>query len=244
VARRGGEGRVTGRLAGRTAVVTGASSGIGAAIAAALAAEGAAVLGLARRFTPAALRPPTAGELLGVPCDVTDERRVGEVFAAVGPVDLLVLSAGAGVFRPLLATTPAELRALLEVHAVGTLHCVRAALPGMLAGGGGHVVSIGSTAERQSFPGNAAYAASKSAQGALLRVLAAEHRDRGLRVTRLTVGAVDTPIWDSRPEFQRDHMLAPAQLGTAVVDLAVAGQAAPDEASVLPPSGDLPDVVR
>jgi NAD(P)-dependent dehydrogenase (short-subunit alcohol dehydrogenase family) len=226
------------RVAGRTAAVTGASSGIGAAIAAALAAEGAGVLALARRFSAAAVRPPAPGELVAVPCDVTDEPRVGEVLAAAGPLDLLILAAGTGRFAPLVDTTPDALRGLLEVHAMGTLHCLRAALPAMLARGRGHVIGIGSTAEHRAFPDNAAYAAAKSAQAALLRVLAREVRERGVHVTRLILGAVDTPIWNARPGFDRAHMLTPAQVAEAVVDLA-ADPAPPDALDLLPPAGHL-----
>ncbi|HTM22522.1 MAG TPA: SDR family oxidoreductase [Kofleriaceae bacterium] len=226
------------KLTGRTAAVTGASSGIGAAIAAALAAEGAAVLALARRFPPAAARPPVPGELLAIPCDVTDEARVAEIFAAAGSIDLLILAAGTGTFAPLADTTPAALRALLEVHAVGTLHCLRAALPGMRGRGRGHIIGIGSTAEHQTFADNAAYAAAKSAQSSLLRVLTEEVRPAGLHVTRVTLGAVDTPIWNDRPGFDRSRMMAPAQVAAAVVDLA-ADAAPPDALDLLPATGHL-----
>jgi short-subunit dehydrogenase len=102
----------------------------------------------------------------------------------------------------------------------------------------GHIIGIGSTAEQRAFPDNAAYGASKCAQSALLRVLAEEIRADGVRVTRLTLGAVDTAIWDARPGFERSHMLTPVRIALAVLDLALAADPA-EEHEMIPPRGHL-----
>jgi len=223
-------------LTGATCVVTGASSGVGKAIAAGLAARGAAVLGVARRFEGAAAMPApgTVGE---AGCDVTDESAVAGLFAALDRVDLLVCAAGGGVFGPAADARAADLRALLDAHVTGTFLCVRAALAPMAAGG--RVVIIGSTATRFTFPDSALYAAAKSGQDALARAMAAELRPRGILVTRVHLGAVDTPLWDGRAGFDRAAMLTPAAAARTIVDCVAHTDTVVDELLVRPPSGNV-----
>jgi len=93
----------------------------------------------------------------------------------------------------------------------------------MRARGSGDVVSIGSIADHQAFPGNAAYGASKHGLRALHEVMRAELRGTGVRVTLISPGPVDTPLWDdidpdSREGFTpRSRMLAPNAVAAAVL---------------------------
>jgi NAD(P)-dependent dehydrogenase (short-subunit alcohol dehydrogenase family) len=196
--------------------VTGASSGLGRAIAAELASREAAVLGLARRFTGAPA-VPIPGVVLETRCDVTSELEVAAAFAPLSRIDVLIAGAGHGVFGPFDTTRVDDLRALLEVHVVGTFLCVRAALGG-LAAAGGRMIVIGSTASHYAFPDSAAYTAAKSGQHGLTRCLIDELSPRGIGVTYVSLGAVDTPIWDDRPGFDRSRMLAPADAARTIVD--------------------------
>lgn len=215
--------------------VSGASSGVGRAIAAELAARGAAVLGLARRFSglPAA---PGAAAVHEARCDVTVEAEVKAAFAPLPRIDVLVACAGHGVFGPIDSARVADLRALLEVHVVGTFLCVQAAL-GRLEQAGGRVIVIGSTASRYAFPDSAAYTAAKSGQHGLTRCLTSELAPRGIGVTHVSLGAVDTPIWDARPGFDRARMLAPADAARAIVDTLSAAAVA--DLELRPPAGNL-----
>lgn len=208
--------QTSGVAAGAVCAVTGASSGLGRAIAAELASRQAAVLGLARRFTGAAAAP-RPGVVLEARCDVTSELEVGAAFAPLSRVDVLIAGAGHGVFGPIDLTRVEDLRALLEVHVVGTFLCVRAAL-GALAAAGGRVIVIGSTASHYAFPDSAAYTAAKSGQHGLTRCLIEELGPRGIGVTHVSLGAVDTPIWDDRPGFDRSRMLAPGDAARSIVD--------------------------
>jgi NADP-dependent 3-hydroxy acid dehydrogenase YdfG len=190
-----------GPLTGRTALVTGASRGIGAAVARRLAAAGARVALLAR--SESALRT-LATELgrdpLVVPCDVSEPgaaERAARMLAAAGATpDIVVNNAGAFLVAPAAETSIDAFRATLEVNLIAPFTFVRTFLGGMRERGSGHVVTIGSIADRMAFPGNAAYAASKYGLRALHEVLRAELRGTGVRVTLVSPGPVNTELWD------------------------------------------------
>lgn len=195
--RHGGEG--AGALAGRVAVVTGASRGIGHAVARALAGAGARVAMLARGAE--ALR--AAAEPLGalaVSCDVADEGAAAAALARVrgelGTADILVNNAGLFVLAPVESQSTAGLRATLDVNLVAPFVLARALIPEMRASGRGHIVTIGSIADRVTFPENGAYAASKFAARAMHQVMREELRGSGVRATLVSPGPVDTPLWD------------------------------------------------
>ena len=196
--RHGGGG--PGALAGRVALVTGASRGIGLAVAEALSRAGARVAMLARGAD--ALR--RAAEPLGalaIPCDVADERAVTAAIASVregiGDPDILVNNAGLFVLAPVEAQETAALRATLDLNLVAPFLLARALIPAMRAAGRGHVITIGSIADRVTFPENGAYAASKFGARALHQVMREELRGSGVRATLVSPGPVDTPLWDS-----------------------------------------------
>jgi 3-oxoacyl-[acyl-carrier protein] reductase len=227
-------------LDGRRCAVTGASSGIGAAIARALAARGAAVVGLARRFPRPLLDVPLRdGQIVEVHLDVTDDRAVDARFAEIGDVDALINAAGSGAFGPLVRAGIADLRALLDVHVVGTFACCRAALRSMQVRRSGHIVNLLSIAAVRVLADCGAYGAAKAGQRALSRVLAEEVRASGIRVTDLLVGAVDTPLWDRRPGFDRDRMMRPEYVAGVVADVLGRGGAAVEEITLLPDAGQL-----
>lgn len=227
------------RLLGKFAIVTGGSSGIGAACAELLAQEGAAVLACGRRFTPGPIQAPVLGEVSRCHLDVTDEAEVRAVFAAVPQVDIVVLSAGTGTFAPVVGSQVADLRAMLDVHIVGTLTCAREALRLMQPRRTGHVVVIGSHAAHHAFTDCGGYTAAKAGQLGLTRVLAAEARPYNVRVTALLAGATDTPIWDDRPGFDRGKMMKPEDVAGFLLSIVARPQIAVEEVVVTPPAGVL-----
>ena len=227
-------------LLGRTCVVTGASSGIGEAIAGGLAARGGAVVGFARRFRRiGAGDKPLAGQTLEVHLDVTTERAVEQRFGEVGDIDVLVNAAGCGHFGPIARTELSMLRELLEVHVIGTFLCTRAALRSMESRRAGHIVNVLSVAAVRSLSDCGAYTAAKAAQHGLSRVLTEEVRALGIRVTSLQIGAVDTPIWDTRPGFDRSQMMRPDEVADVVADILCRPGVSIDEVVLLPRSGEL-----
>ncbi len=226
------------RLQGKVCVVTGASTGIGEAIAAAFAAEGGAVVGVARRFEQRAPEP-TPGAVSQVRVDISREPEVIRLFEAIGDVDVLVNNAGVSYFGAFDRMLLTELRAMLDTHVVGTYLCSREALRSMKSNRRGHIVTVGSTAIIDTFTDCAGYTAAKSAQIALSKVLREEARAYDVRVTDLIPGAVDTPIWDDRPGFDRTKMLRPADVAAAVVDFVARSSVSVDQIVLRPPAGNL-----
>jgi NADP-dependent 3-hydroxy acid dehydrogenase YdfG len=212
----------------RTAVVSGASRGIGLEVARALVAEGMHVVMLARSEDELRARAEELGAAaVAMACDVSDADAVRRVTARVladagGAPDVIVNNAGAFKLASVETTEPDDFRAALDVNLVAPFLLVRAFLPAMRARGTGHVVTIGSIADRAAFPENAAYAASKFGLRALHEVLRAELRGSGVRATIVSPGPVDTALWneidpDTRAGFTpRRDMLRPSAVAAAV----------------------------
>ena len=219
--RHGGEG--PGALAGRVAIVTGASRGIGHAVARAIAGAGARVAMLARGAD--ALR--AAAEPLGalaVSCDVADEGAAAAALTRVreqlGDPDILVSNAGLFALAPIESQSTAGLRATLDVNLIAPFVMARALIPGMRAARRGHIVTIGSIADRVTFPENGAYAASKFGARAMHQVMREELRGSGVRATLVSPGPVDTPLWDPIGPDDRAGFTPRAQMlpASAVAD--------------------------
>ena len=218
-----------GALSGRAAVVTGASRGIGLATARALAAAGAQVVMLARTRDELFARAAEIGaRAIGIACDVTDSAAVDsaarEAARSLGRApDILVNNAGAFVLAQVDRMETADFARTIAVNLVAPFHLVRTFLPAMRERGAGHIVTIGSIADRATFPENGAYAASKFGLRALHEVMRAELRGTGVRASLVSPGPVDTPLWDpvapeTRPGFTpRSSMLAAAAVADAVL---------------------------
>lgn len=227
------------RLLGKFAIVTGGSSGIGAACADALAAEGAGVLATGRRYDQGPAAQPALGQVVRAGLDVTDEAAVVKRFAELPQLDLVVCSAGVGTFGPVINASAADLRAMLEVHIVGTLLCAREALRRMQPRRKGHIVIVGSHAAHRAFTDCAGYTAAKAGQLGLARVLAEEARPYDIRVTTLLPGATDTPIWDDRPGFDRSKMMKPEDVASFLIAIVARPGISVEEVIVTPPAGIL-----
>ncbi|HSK28309.1 MAG TPA: SDR family oxidoreductase [Jiangellales bacterium] len=188
----------------RVALVTGAGRGIGRAVASGLAGAGLSVGLLGRTPEPlaevAASVRAAGGRAADVVADVTDWSGVRSAVDAVerrlGPVDLLVNSAGAidAVEVPVWEADPEEWWRVVETDLRGPFHCVRAVVPGMVARGGGRVVDLNSGSGTRDMPVYSAYNVAKTG---LFRVgggLHAAGYDLGLRAFEVSPGVVDTAM--------------------------------------------------
>ena len=173
------------------AVVTGASSGIGEAIARALAGEGWNVVLLARREDRLrALAEELSGEYeLGDVGRREDIERVAAAVLARHPqIHLLVNNAGTPGRAGFMAIDAERLEELVRVNYLGSVWSLRAFLPGLEAAGRSDVVNIVSVAGTVAFPPSGPYSASKHAQLAFSRAVAAQLRPRGIRVHTVLPG--------------------------------------------------------
>ena len=179
--------RVSMSLADRVAVVTGGAHGIGAAIADALAADGAKVHRVDKQ--------PTAldGSALTA-ADLTDSSAVNDVFTAVGPVDILVNTAGGvvgQVGRPLEEVSVEAWQAVVNANLTTMFLCTRAAVPAMKERGWGRIINISSGAGLTvSKTGIQAYASAKAGQLGFTRQMAHELGPYGITVNCIAPGFI------------------------------------------------------
>lgn len=210
------------RLAGKRAFVTGAGGGLGRAIAEAFTAEGAAVALAGRnreRLDAVAGGAPGPGRALAFPLDVRDAAAVADGIAAahseMGGLDVLVT--GAAIDTGWAPAGDMDLGIWDETIATnlsGTYYACRAALPLMVAGGGGAIVTITSVAGLKAWAEDAAYNASKAGVTLLTRTIAVEYADKGIRANCLAPGVIDGGLTDTVTDpGDRDMLIAMHPMG-------------------------------
>jgi NAD(P)-dependent dehydrogenase (short-subunit alcohol dehydrogenase family) len=187
------------RLEGKVAIITGAAGGIGAAAARRFAQEGAQLL-LSDADAEGARR--VASELddaaTPVPHDVTSEEQWQAVVAGAlesfGRIDILLNNAGVFLATPLIETSLAEFRRVIDVNVVGVFLGMRTVAPVMIEQRGGSVINVSSVAGLTGAPLLSAYAASKWAVRGMSKVAAKELAQFGVRVNSLHPGQIDTEM--------------------------------------------------
>lgn len=192
-------------LQDKVAIVTGASSGIGHATARLFAREGACLVVVARR---AQLLDELVAEIVAAggratACvgDICDENfakiMVDTARDAYGGLDIAFNNAGAlGQMAPTPEVTREGWNEAIEANLTGAFLCAKYQLPPMVERGGGSLIFTSSfVGHTASFPGIAAYAASKAGLIGLTQTLAVEFGARGVRVNALLPGATDTPMY-------------------------------------------------
>jgi 2-hydroxycyclohexanecarboxyl-CoA dehydrogenase len=186
----------------RVAVVTGGASGIGLGVSRRLAGDGHLVAVLDRNGSAAEDAADALGadgsKAIAVTVDVADRASVAAAFdrvrAELGPVGILVTSAGVESFQPLLEISAEQWDRLLAVNLTGTFSCVQAAVPDMLAAGWGRIVTIASSSAQSGAPNMAHYVASKGGVIGLTKALAVELARSGITANTIPPSLVDTPM--------------------------------------------------
>ncbi len=188
-------------MTGKVALVTGGSTGIGLASALALAKAGAKVALCSH--DPATLEPALAqirghGEAIAVRADVTSaadvQALIERAVSAFGGLDHLVNSAGIQTYGTVVDTPEEVWDRTLAVNLKGAYLAAQAAIPRMIARGGGAIVNVSSVQGQACQTNVAAYAASKGALNALTRAMALDHAGQRIRVNAVCPGSVDTPM--------------------------------------------------
>ncbi len=186
----------------RVAVVTGGASGMGEASCHELGRRGhkIAVLDVdhaaAQRVTEDLRAQGVTAAAVGA--DVTDRRDVEEAFgkirAELGPVAVLVTSAGQFAYSSFADITVESWQRLIDVNLTGTFHCCQVAVGDMVAAGWGRIVMISSSSAQRGTPFAAHYAASKGALLTLTKSLAREYAAQGVTVNNIPPSGIETPM--------------------------------------------------
>jgi 2-dehydro-3-deoxy-L-rhamnonate dehydrogenase (NAD+) len=167
----------------RTAVVTGGVSGLGLATAKRLAEDDVTVITL------------DISARADVVVDITDSAAVAAAAAQIGPIDILINSAGiVGPNKPFWEITDAEWATTFAVNVTGTFNLCRAFIPGMRDKGWGRIVNFASMAGKDGNPKLAAYSATKAAVIGMTKSLGKELASSGILANVIAPAVIDTPM--------------------------------------------------
>jgi NAD(P)-dependent dehydrogenase (short-subunit alcohol dehydrogenase family) len=196
-------------FSGRVALVTGGASGIGGATAARLREGGAQVAIFDRAEVEGYLS--VTGDIASS-ADVN--AGVAEVERELGPIDVLVNSAGVpGESIRTTEVTDDEWQRVFAINANGSFYMCRAVLPGMMARGYGRIVLVASIAGKEGNPMAAAYSASKAAVIAMTKSIGKDVAGSGVLVNCIAPAVIETPILDGLSQHHIDYMIERIPLG-------------------------------
>ncbi|MBI4418284.1 MAG: SDR family oxidoreductase [Ignavibacteriales bacterium] len=204
-------------------LVTGTSRGIGLAVTDEMLARGHTVVGLARTRLESRTSAKFAGRFYGIVCDVRKEadveRSVRKAASLVGPIDMVVHSAGITAFREFRKTSIREFDDVLDTNLRGTILVTKAVLPAMIRRRSGTIVNIVSYAAKTVYTDSSAYSASKAGVTALMNSLREEVRKYNIKIVNVFPGAVETAMWpvSVRKKYGK-VMMSPAELAQIVCD--------------------------
>jgi len=199
------------RFDGRVALVTGGSSGIGAAVAGRLLEEGARVASLD-------LAEHAPEGVLGLAGDVSNsadvQAAVARVTSELGPVDVLVCSAGitGGSLRT-VDVDDDEWRRVFAINSDGVFFCNRAVVGGMTERGYGRIVNVASIAGKEGNPMAAAYSASKASVIALTKAVGKDLAGTGVLVNAIAPAVIETPLLAGMSEDHIRYMVEKIPMG-------------------------------
>jgi NADP-dependent 3-hydroxy acid dehydrogenase YdfG len=195
--------------------ITGASSGIGRALAERFVSQGDTVIATARSMANLTILqeqlPSSLGTCAIFQCDVTREEQVRATEEAIrsrfGSLDVLINNAGVTYFKDFVNTTAAEFDEVVGTNLKGLFLTTKAVLPQMLEKKKGSIINVLSFAAKAIYTGSSVYAASKAGAEAMMNVLRAETRDKGINIVNVFPGAVFTAIWHPKHRDKYGHQM-------------------------------------
>lgn len=230
-------------------LITGASRGLGAALAEGAAARGHRLYLAARDRQQLQTRAQAIEQRTGVAvgwmvADLRDPSSSAALAAAaqahLGGVDVLINSAGSGLYRPLVEWSQAQIGEVVALNLLAPMLLARAVVPGMVARGAGHIVNVASDLARRPLANMAPYVATKAGLLAFGQSLHREVRDHGVRVTTIMPGIIDSAFNGAQEGTQDSRWALPtADVAARIVDLIeLPPHLTVDELVIHPPRGD------
>lgn len=229
------------------AIITGASSGIGKATALAFASSGIDLCLISRsqdKLTEVARQAQEYGvRVKTVSADLKEVSTVRRIIQSIvqewDGIDILVNNAGIGYTNFLRETSLEDWQTVLNINLTSVFECVMGVLPAMRSQGKGTIVNVASIAAENAFPEWGAYGISKAALVSFSHFLAVEEKSNGIRVTTISPGAVDSPIWDTdtvKVKLNRSAMVKPETVAQAILHTVLLPQEAVIERLTITPS--------
>ena len=208
--------------------ITGASSGIGRALSEKFALHGDTIAASARTLPNLESLQGQITIASGVckvfQCDVADARQVKTsaeaIASSLGPVDILINNAGVTYFKDFTATSVEQFDEVIATNLRGVFLATKSVLPSMIERGSGLIINILSYAAKTVYTGSSVYAASKAGAEAMMNVLRAETRGKGIKIVNAYPGAVFTPIWHPKHREKYGHqMMKPDEIAKVLYEV-------------------------
>ncbi len=196
----------------RTALVTGAARGIGLACSQRLRREGCRVIGV---DLTQSMMDEVRSEFDQVGAvDVADSKAVAQLYESIGPVDIIVNSAGiVGPNKPMWEVSDAEWQQTINVNLTGIFYVMRAFIPAMKEKGWGRIVNIASIAGKEGNPNLAAYSASKAGVIGLTKSIGKELATTGVLVNSIAPAVIATPMNADNTQQVLEYMISRIPMG-------------------------------
>jgi NAD(P)-dependent dehydrogenase (short-subunit alcohol dehydrogenase family) len=223
-------------------LVTGADGGLGRFVTQAFLEAGAMVVGTSRSIQQSSFKE---SRFMALPADIsskeTAQTLVDQALSHLGRLDVLVHTIGGFAGGKSVADTDDDtFRQLMDINLNSVFHILRAALPALRQTGDGRIIAIGSRAALEPGPGVGAYSASKAAMVSLLKTVALENKDAGVRANVILPGTMDTPAnRKAMPDADFSKWVRPTTVASLITWLA--GDAGKDLSGAVIPiyGGDL-----
>jgi len=210
-------------MEGKVAIVTGADGGLGKSVTQALLDSGVTVVGTSRKIQTAEFQHSS---FLGIPADTSNkeaaEQLVDQILSRFGRLDVLVHTVGGFAGGQAVVDTDDDtFQRMMDVNLKPLLHILRAAIPPLRQSGAGCVIAVGSRAAIEPGPRVGAYSASKAAMLSVMKTVAIENRDAGLRANVVLPGTIDTPAnRQSNPDADFSKWVRPGAIASLIMWLA------------------------